>query len=127
MEEGKLFEKQVVEIARYLWPESVVDGSIMHNGKERDGIFITEDVIHLIEVTTSKSLSKASYDIKKLLEIKDEYQRLYSEKLTKCWLITQHEPSADQRSMAIENKVNICSFENFQNKLFNATQWFVKN
>jgi hypothetical protein len=51
MKTGLVFEKMVVNVARNLWPAAEYSGSEMHGGKECDGVFVTEDVIHLLECT----------------------------------------------------------------------------
>jgi hypothetical protein len=126
MEDGKIFEIQVLQIARFLWPEGEISGSIIYNGKERDGVFITEDVIHLLEVTVSKSLDKTRYDLNKLIELRDHYREKYSEKLVKCWFITKNEPTADQRSISEDYRIITLSFLQFQSKLFNAKDYLFK-
>jgi hypothetical protein len=42
-------------VARQLWPEAQYDGAQVLDGRERDGVFETEDCIHLLEATVSRS------------------------------------------------------------------------
>ena len=63
------FENTVRRIARSLWPDAAYQGAQIVDGRERDGVFETEDVIHLIECTVSKKMDKAKIDMKKLLEL----------------------------------------------------------
>lgn len=49
----KNFENEVRRIARELWPSAQHDGAEIIHGQERDGIFHTEDITHLIECTTA--------------------------------------------------------------------------
>ncbi len=124
--DGNQFEQKVIAVARYLWPNSQINGSYTFNGRERDGVFITEDVIHLLEVTTSKTKDKAYYDVLKLTELKKEFVNKYPEKHVKCWFITKCEPTADQRAAIEPTGVAVVSFEQFQNRLFNATDYLNK-
>lgn len=45
------FEDEVRRIARELWPAAAFGGSLIVDGRERDGIFETEEFIHVIEAT----------------------------------------------------------------------------
>jgi hypothetical protein len=63
------FEEEVMRIARYRWPTAEFGGSSKIDEKERDGVFITEDIIHLLECTTSRTKAKAEKDLGKLHEL----------------------------------------------------------
>ncbi len=52
-DEDSLFEDEVRRIARARWPQAQFDGAAMVNGRERDGIFETDDVIHYVQATRS--------------------------------------------------------------------------
>ncbi len=56
------FEKEVIKIAGHLWPEAFGGGSEIVNGSERDGIFVTEDSVQLIECTISRTKDKADQE-----------------------------------------------------------------
>ena len=58
-ETDEFFENEVRRIARARWPEAQYSGAAKVAGRERDGIFETEEVIHFIEVTTSRKEDKA--------------------------------------------------------------------
>jgi len=47
----KAFENEVRRIARQLWPAAAHDGAAIINGRETDGVFVTEECVHLIECT----------------------------------------------------------------------------
>ena len=55
----KDFEDEVRRIARLLWPSAEFGGASMEEGRERDGVFETEEFIHILECTTSRSKRKA--------------------------------------------------------------------
>ena len=44
-EQEKLFENEARRIARELWPQAEHDGALNVDGRERDGIFETEECI----------------------------------------------------------------------------------
>jgi hypothetical protein len=120
------FEKEVIKIASHLWPEAFGGGSEVVNGSERDGVFITEDSIQLIECTISRTKDKAEKDVKKLSTLAREMQRKFPEKAVKAWFITKDEPTADQRAVVNSQGylVTSCSFEKFQSKLIDPWNYF---
>lgn len=123
------FEEEVGRIARYRWPSAEYGGPSMVDGKERDGIFITEDNVHLVECTTSRTKDKAEKDLGKLFELYTQFRKSHQDKAIKCWFVTQHEPTADQRDCrkkfkaAPENLFNIVSFAQFQSKLIDSRDY----
>jgi len=68
-QEDEDFENEVRRVGRALWPEARYSGALKLDGRERDGIFETEDCIHLLEATTSRRLDKAQQDIGKLTSL----------------------------------------------------------
>jgi hypothetical protein len=65
-EENEAFEDEVRRIARELWPSAELAGAANELGRERDGIFETEDCVHLIEATVPRKVEKVRDDAKKL-------------------------------------------------------------
>ena len=124
-EEQKLFENEVRRIARELWPEAQYDGARIVDGRERDGVFETEDCLHLLEATVSRSKEKAQEDIKKLTTLARKLQPKATHKAVKCWFITRAEPTADQREVASKHHslVSALSFAQFQSKLIDAASY----
>ena len=121
---GLEFEQEVRNIARLLWPSAVYGGAAIEDGQERDGIFETEEVIHIIECTVSRKKEKAEHDYGKLKKL---YQKFSSrQKNIKGWFITLHEPTVDQRKVFDNNqtiKIVIISFDQFVSKLFDANTY----
>jgi len=74
------FEDEVRRIAWALWPQSENQGATKIGGLERDGVFITDDMVYLLECTTSRKQEKAQKDIDKLIKLADEIQRVYTNK-----------------------------------------------
>lgn len=122
---GKEFEAQVLAVARILWPFTPSSGSEYIDGRERDGVFHEEDVIHLIEATIEKSEEKAKQDCRKLSKLATELRKRNEDKVVKCWFITKHEPTDLQRTNArgFGYPVHAVSFNQFQSKLINATEY----
>jgi len=119
----KEFEQNVREIAVRLFPSAIGGGSEIVDSCERDGIFITEDTIHIIEATVSRSKEKASNDGKKINKLIGSLQKKHPEKAVKGWFITKDEPTADQRSAIhkLNSAISALSFNRFQSKLIGST------
>lgn len=96
----------------------------MISGLERDGIFVTPDVVHYIECTISKSKSKATQDIRKLDTTLEKLERRYRRPVI-LWFITKEEPTAEQKSIAqkTNNPVRILSLNNFISTIFDAAEY----
>ena len=124
-EEEALFENEVRRAARALWPSAEYDGATMFEGRERDGIFETEDCVQLLEATTSRFKEKADEDSKKLVSLAKKLQPKNPQKAIRCWFITKDEPTAEQRAAVKANSpsVNALSFAQFQSKLMDITSY----
>jgi len=122
---GKEFEAQVLAVARMLWPHTPSSGAENIEGRERDGVFHEEDVIHLIEATIDRSEGKARQDCRKLAKLAAEMRKTNVDKVVKCWFVTKHEPTDLQRSSSRTHgyPVHAVSFNQFQSKLINATEY----
>src|ERR1051326_252660 len=120
-DEHKWVEDEVRRIARQIWPEAQYKGAQIVEGLERDGVFETEDCIHLLEATVSRSKDKARDDGKKLSNLAKKLQVKNPQKAVKGWFVTKEEPTADQRQMiARYPEVVAVSFHQFQAKLVDA-------
>jgi hypothetical protein len=121
-QEHKDFENEVRRVARALWPAARYSGALNIDGRERDGVFETEECIHLVEATTSRKLDKAKQDIDKLVSLKSKLERTTSNKALRAWSVTRDEPTADQRQAAERHKsfLTILSFSQFQSRLIDA-------
>lgn len=120
------FEQEVRRIARYRWPSAEHTGPDMFKNRERDGIFITEDCVHLVECTMRREKEKTLYDLQKLFDASKEFRTSHSDRAVKCWFVTHLEPTADQCACrkeikgAPEGLFNILSFAQFQAKLIDV-------
>ncbi|MBF6621402.1 MAG: hypothetical protein ITG02_14380 [Patulibacter sp.] len=123
---GEEFEEQVLRIARAMWPQDWAGGSAMIDGRERDGVFITDDAVALIEATTERSQEKAVKDGKKLAALALKYGRQYPMHSVKAYFVTYAEPTAHQRDAIRDLKtpaVVAVSFAQFRDRLVNASAY----
>jgi len=97
----------------------------MAAGRERDGIFETEDCINIIEATTSRRLDKAAHDGEKLAELARDFSKKQNDKAVRCFFVTKYEPTAEQRTSLKKQKFIIyaLSFSQFQQRLVNASEY----
>ncbi|MCE5277004.1 MAG: NACHT domain-containing protein [Planctomycetaceae bacterium] len=123
------FEQEVRRLARLRWPQAAMGGAEMVGARERDGIFLTEECVHLLECTTSRSKAKAQHDLKKLFDLYKKYRSSHQDRAIKCWFVTLEEPTAEQRACRKEikgspdNLFNVVSFSQFQSALVDARSY----
>ena len=120
------FENIVREIARHLWPAAVFSGSAKEGGRERDGVFITDEMVHLIECTTSRRKDKAEQDTRKLEDLAKTMQRRYPTKGIKGYFITREEPTSEQREAVKKfgrDHVVSLSFSQFRAQVIDAQSY----
>ncbi|WP_155741570.1 NACHT domain-containing protein [Burkholderia vietnamiensis] len=124
--DDKAFEAEVLRIARAKWPSSAMAGAAMLDGRERDGIFETEESVHFIEATTSRSQDKARYDSKKLHQAVIQQTKLTPMKGARGWFVTAEEPTADQRKEVErtgKGQVVAVSFAQFQQSVIDVAAY----
>ena len=95
-------------------------GAAKIDGRERDGVFQTEECLHLIEATSSRKLDKAKADIRKLVRLASKMQGTTAlSKVVRCWFVTRDEPTADQRQAANKHRplVTVLSLSQLQSRL----------
>ena len=119
--EGREFEKQVRAVARAIWRAPGEGAPITIDGRERDCIFFGEDLIHYIECTIARSPQKVRDDARKMVSFRERQMR--TGKLVKLWIVTMHEPGADQRDEAKKNGIEIMSLVQFQRHIFDADHY----
>lgn len=121
--DDKAFEAEVLRIARAKWPLGAMAGAAILDGRERDGIFETEESVHFIEATTSRSQDKARHDTKKLHQAVTQQIKLNPLKGARGWFITAEEPTADQRKeieRVGKGQVVAASFAQFQQSVIDV-------
>lgn len=94
------FEQRGVELARALHDPSGVQGSLIINGRERDGVFVSHEDINAYEFTLLRTKEKAEKDAGKLVELLEHLAKApeNSFKTATGWFVTREEPTADQRT-----------------------------
>ena len=120
--ENEFFEDEVRRIARELWPAASNSGSMMIDGRERDGVFETEECIHLVEATTSRRKDRAQENVDKLVPLIGKIQKKSSTKAVRGWIVTRDEPTVDQRQVVEKQRpvITILSFAHFQSRLIDS-------
>ena len=119
----KQYEHDVIRIARALWPTAEVGGSIVVDGRERDGLFVTEEVVHIVECTTRRDKQKAVEDIEKSIKLGRSLRVTYPTHSVQCWFVTAQEPTPDQQAIAKSKKeflVKAVSYNTFRSRLIDA-------
>ena len=124
-EDDQAFEDEVRRIARELWPSAEYGGSEIRGGRERDGVFETEECVHFVEATTSRRMEKAQHDVKKLAGAIAAHNQRGTGKPAQGWFITSNEPTAEQRNTLYkrQNFIKALSFQQFQSRLIDAAQY----
>lgn len=114
------FENEVRRIARVKWPSARYSGAAMLEGRERDGIFETEESINFVEATVSAGAGKAREDTRKMFRAISSHNKTGVLKIAIGWFVTKNEPTADQRKEVQEHgkgQVKAVSFSQFQQSL----------
>jgi hypothetical protein len=93
------FENEVRRMARLLWPAAEYGGAALSEGRERDGIFESDEFVHVIECTVSRTRAKAVEDFNRLDKLTRQIQAKQPHKFVKGWFVTLNEPTADQREV----------------------------
>lgn len=120
------FERDVIRIGRSIWPNANVAGPVVMDDRERDGVFVTEEAVHIIECTTSRTKQKAIDDIDKSIKLARSLRKQFADKPIQCWFITSDEPTADQNAVVIGRKefpVRAESYMTFRNRLIDANTY----
>ena len=121
MTDDDIFEAEVRHVAGLLYPST--EGSRLVEGIEHDGIFITEDLIVIVEATTSTTKQKAHDDVRDIDKSAQKLLLRYSDKVVKGFVVTRQDPTAHQleeAGIARNCKVQILSFDRFRHKLVDA-------
>ncbi len=123
------FEEEVRKIARQLFPSVNANDSRYADGRERDGLFDDGECVHIFEATTSKRADKVQSDIKKSSDLVGKIRREKPTHNVKIWIVTAETPTADQIEEGVRGRaksrcpVEVCSFENLYNRLFDAREF----
>ncbi|MGA4543133.1 NACHT domain-containing protein [Uniformispora flossi] len=110
-ESGSEFELRALNVARAIHDPFGLQGAIMHRGQERDGVFVSEEAIHVYEFTVDRKKEKSRKDASKVREIlgdlqndpKNRYKALVG------WCVSKEEPTAEQRG-AVQSEAKAGGF-----------------
>ncbi len=119
------FENEVRRLARLLWPAAQYNGAVIQDGRERDGVFETEEFVHIVECTVSRQKQKAEHDFVKIEKLIRSTEVRYPQKFVKGWFVTQDEPTPDQRGVfaKVRNRIVCLSWDQFRSKLVDARSY----
>lgn len=122
MKPGFEFEAEVRRVARALWAADPGQGAseIIEN-KERDCIFEQEDLVHYLEVTTERTLSKVRDDSDKMVSYREKEAR--KGRFVKLWIVTKYEPTADQKTHCKPLRIDILSLKEFRRRVFDGVTY----
>jgi hypothetical protein len=96
-DEESMFEDEVRRVARQLWPEDQFAGAREIGGRERDWIFLTDDLVNIVECTVSRWKDKAVDETKRIVGAARILTKEYPDRLMKGWFVTCDEPTIDQK------------------------------
>ena len=100
MTDEEEFEAEVLRVARALFAKDrPFQGSQMLDGAERDGVFLSDEAVTIVEATVSRRVDKAQKDGAKLKSACDVNASKYRYKAIKGYFVTQDEPTAEQRAV----------------------------
>ncbi|TCL79658.1 MULTISPECIES: NACHT domain-containing protein [unclassified Curtobacterium] len=125
-DDEQLFEAEVLRVARALWvPNRPFQGSVILDGAERDGIFVGDDIVAVVEATVSKRLDKAKKDGDKLKQASERLSKSHPLKAIKGYFVTRDEPTAEQRQYinSLRSGVVACSFAQLRSLLINSREY----
>jgi hypothetical protein len=118
------FEDEVRGVARALWPSAASDGAAIVNRREVDGLFSTDEVVHMVEASMSRRVDKAHNVGPKL---RDHLKRHRSGrgKFAKAWFVTYYDPTGHQREelKKYDPAIEVVSFEEFRKRLIDAPEY----
>ena len=116
---GWKFEDKVRTVARSLWHLYPGQGAAEFIGAEEiDCVCPTEDLVHLVECTQLRTMEKYRLQVSKLVTAKRELERKGD--TVKLWIITEQEPTPDQRRAARTDNVTALSLQEFSKKLLDS-------
>jgi hypothetical protein len=123
--EHQLFEDEVRRIARILWPGAAHGGATIEDGRERDGVFESEEFIHIIEATVSRAKANAEENKEKIEKLIRKYGAKHPTKFIKGLYITKNEPTGDQRDIFKNppGRIIPMSFDQFRSKLVDGKSY----
>lgn len=123
-DEDRAFEDEVRRIAALLYPD-VHGGASVEGGRERDGVYVTDDTVAIIEATRSASQAKAQKDGAKLKSLAQEKARQYPYHAIKAFFVTEQDPTGHQLDVVrkLGAPLAAISFQSFRNRLIDISEY----
>ena len=119
---GWKFEDNVRTIARSLWYLAPGQGAAEFIGAEEiDCVCRTEDLVHLVECTQLRTMDKYRQQVTKLVTAKRHLER--QGETVKLWIVTEQEPTPDQRKAARADNITGLSLQEFSKRLLNSRSY----
>ena len=119
---GPEFEREVRNVARALWNLAPGEGAAEFiNNDEIDCVCRTEELIHLIECTTDRGMEKVRLQVTKLSSAKQYLEK--QGETVKLRIITQDDPTPQQRSYARGQGITALSIQEFRRGLLESQQY----
>lgn len=119
---GPQFEDEVRNIARSLFSNNIGQGSVVVDGRERDGVFFNGNFYTVVEATTLKTKEKAETDGKKTHDLVTNLRQ--TGHMAQGFLVTLHEPTPDQKDVIKAKKwdrtTKIIGFDELRSLLFDS-------
>jgi hypothetical protein len=112
-------------VARALWPTARYTGPQLADGRERDGLFETDEVVHIVEATTSRQRDKIAQDLSKTARLIRSRQNQESTRAVRGWIITKDDPTAEQAEVAkpYTKQISLLSFRGFKARLIDSHRY----
>jgi hypothetical protein len=125
-EQNAQFEADVRRIASALYPASASGNAEMLMGRERDGIFLTDQLLVVIEATVSRKREKVAADAKKTAELLRSLRTKYPDHISLGIIITKGAPTAEQAEAVKKyrsEQIRIESYDRFRQRLFDGAEY----
>ena len=103
-EQQSQFEEDVRRIARALYPKAAGGNAELYEGRERDGVFLTDQFVVVMEATVSRKKDKISVDARKTAELIRSLRKEYPDHVVMGTLVTLHSPTAEQAEVVKKYK-----------------------
>lgn len=120
------FESEVRRIARALWPSAEDQGATKLHGRERDGIYIGDQTVNVVEATVSRKAQKAREDGKKVALALKALTGSYPMKAAMGWFVTSDDPTAEQRNEITnlrDSRIRCVSFNQFRSQIVDSRNY----
>lgn len=126
---GPKFEASVRQVARQLYGEAALSGSVVIDGRERDEVINTGTEIIVVEATMLPKKDKTERDLLKSKNLISYFRSIprFADYNFRILLVTANDPTADQNAVLANTKTGcpkeIISFSTLFSRLFDARHY----